>query len=433
MAEIQPLRGLRYDPDKVGDLGLVVAPPYDIVSPTLQERLYRRHPCNVIRLELNRDGRDPYGAAARHLEEWIARGVLVREAEPVFYAYFLDYAGPDGAPRTLKGLLARLHLEELDKGIVLPHENTLSGPKADRLRLLERCRANFSPIFLLYTDPARGATPVLDAAAGNAPLADITDAEGVRHRLWGVSGAEAAARVQEALAERPVFIADGHHRYETALAYRDLMRERTGLRDGRQPFDYVLVYLADMDEPGLTVFPTHRLVHGLERVDLPALLHGLERCFSIRPYPFVRKEAFLAELAAQGRRSRALGLYTSESDDLFLLVQEEAEPVRTILAQAGVPPVLADLDVTVLQTAVLEPLLGIHDRALRDQSHLRYVKDADDALNAVNDGDAQLAFLLNPTRVEQLRAVSLAGEKMPQKSTYFYPKLLTGLVLNELH
>jgi len=231
---------------------------------------------------------------------------------------------------------------------------------------------------------------------------------------------------------KPIFIADGHHRYETALAYRDAVRERTGLHDGRQPFDYVLTYIANMDEPGLTIYPTHRLVHRLGGLDLDALLRGLEPCFAVHAYPFVRKQAFLEELAAVGRSTTAFGLYTSESDDLFLLVQQESTRIREILDRAGVPPVLADLDVTVLHTVVLDRLLGIHEEALRAQSHLRYVKEADEALNAVNDGDAQLAFLLNPTRVEQLRAVSLAGEKMPQKSTYFYPKLLTGLVLNEL-
>ncbi len=437
MARIEPFRGIRYNPEKVGKLDLVMAPPYDIIPPALQIRLYDKHPQNVVRLELNRETRQDtendnrYTRAAAHLGEWLEAGVLVQDAHPRLYVYYLDYRTPEGDEKTLKGFLSRVHLEELDSGVVLPHENTLSGPKADRLRLMQSCHANFSPIFSLYTNPERQIVMALDHAARTEPLIQVTDADGVRHRVWGLDDGGAISSIRNVMAERPFFIADGHHRYETALAYRNLRREETGLRDGGQPFDHVLMYFSNMDDPGLSIFPTHRLVDHLLHFDLHRYLAQIADYFEIRVFSFVEKDAFLQELKALGQTAHAFGLYSCDSDELYLLTWRPDATIEPLLKHR-LSPILRSLDVTILHAVLLEHFLGIGEKELAAQSHLRYVKETEDAFHAVNDRDAQLAFLMNATRVGQLRDVSLQGEKMPQKSTYFYPKLLTGLVLNSL-
>jgi uncharacterized protein (DUF1015 family) len=437
MAVIEPFRGIRYNPEKVGDLNRVMAPPYDIIPPQLQQELYERHPNNVIRLEYglttpeDTDDDNRYTRAAADLKNWLDERILIREDQPVIYSYFLDYRTRDGEQKTLKGFLSRVLLEELDSGVVLPHENTLAGPKADRFRLMESCHANFSPIFSLYSNPQMEAVQVLEEAARRVPLVDVSDADGVRHRIWAVSDPPQIGKIKEVLADLPLFIADGHHRYETALNYRNAMREITGKKDGRQAFDYIMMYFSNMEEPGLTIYPTHRLVDHLLDFELHHYLERASSYFEIRTFSYLQKKAFLEELKNLGGERHAFGLYTTESDDLFLLILKNMDGVRSLLGH-GLSPVLQELDVTLLHRILLDRLLGIGEKELKAQSHVRYVKEAEDALHAVNDGDAQLAFLLNGTRVDQLREVSLRGEKMPQKSTYFYPKLLTGLVLNSL-
>ncbi len=437
MAEIQPFQGIRYNPEKVGDLNLTVAPPYDIIPEKEQERLYERHPNNVIRLELNRERpgdneeENRYTRSATHLREWLEQGILIREDRPVIYSYFMDYKTREGEEKKLKGFLARLRLEEFETGMVLPHENTLPGPKADRLRLMESCHANFSPIFSLYSNPERETTPILDETARNASLIHVTDMDGVHHRVCTVTNQDAIRKIQEVLLDRPLFIADGHHRYETALSYRNMMRDKTGKRDGRQGFDYLMTYISNMEEPGLTIYPTHRLIDRLEGFELNRYIREIETYFDVQSYPFLHKKDFFAALQSAEKGRPAFGLYTTDSDDLFLLTLKNHEKIQPLLGP-DLSPALQELDVTVLHTVLLDHFLGIGEKELKAQSHVRYVKDAEDALHTINDRDAQLAFLMNATRVEQLRKVSLKGEKMPQKSTYFYPKLLTGLVLNSL-
>ncbi len=437
MAVIEPFRGVRYNPDKVGDPNRVMAPPYDIISDKEQDELYAKHPCNVIRLELGR--RSPadteqdnrYTRSAADLRKWREEGVLVREEQPVLYSYFMDYRTREGKEKTLKGFLSRVLLEELDSGVVLPHENTLSGPKADRLQLMETTHANFSPIFSLYSNPGMEAIEILDGSARKTPCIDVTDGDGVRHRVWTVDSTQEIEKIRRVLADLPLFIADGHHRYETALNFRNRMRESTGKCDGKQGFDYVMMYFSNMEEGGLTIYPTHRLVDHLQDFQLSSFLDQVAAHFEVRPYPYLKKQPFLRDLKEAGTDRHAFGLYTGESDDLFLLLLKNLDGIRPLFGR-DLSPVLQQLDVTILHTVLLDHLLGIGEEELKAQSNVRYVKETEDALHSVNDGDAQLAFLLNGTRVDQLREVSLRGEKMPQKSTYFYPKLLTGLVLNSL-
>jgi len=437
MAVIEPFRGVRYNPEKVEDLNLVMAPPYDIIQEKLQNQLYEKHPYNVIRLELSRETtkdtkkNNRYTRSGAYLKNWRDEKILIQDEQPALYVYFLDYVTRDGEKKTQKGFLSIALLEELDSGVVFPHENTLSGPKADRLRLMEACHANFSAIFSLYSNPEMEIVRILDETATASPLMDVRDMDQVRHRVWPLCDSEKIRRIQKIMADLPLFIADGHHRYETALSYRNRMREKTGKRDGRQGFDYVMMYFSNMEEPGLTIYPTHRLIDHLQEFELRRYLKRIESYFQVRRFPFLRKKEFLRELKTIGGEKHAFGLYTTESDDLFLLILHDMDRIRSML-RPELSPVLRKLDVTILHTVLLEGLLGIGEEELKAQTHVRYVKEIDDALNAVNDREVQLAFLLNGTRVEHLREVSLKGEKMPQKSTYFYPKLLTGLVLNPL-
>jgi len=395
MAVVRPLAGLRYDPARVGDIGQVLAPPYDVITPAEQAELYARSPYNVIRLILPREA-ERGATAARTLREWIGAGLLKPDPVPALYLYSQQFSLPDGSTRRRDGLLCRLRLEDFASGVVRPHERTLPGPKADRLAILRATGANLSAIFGLYARPGEPVRELLGGAALGAPLVDVSG----WHQLWRVSDPATIARVQAALAQESIIIADGHHRYETALAYRDE-------QPGNEAAQYVLAYLANMEEEGVVILPTHRLVRGPLRVDGPALEARLREAFTVEP------------LAA--RRRRAAG----EIDCVLpyrKLCLRAAPAARTRLDD--LPPVLRALEVELLRRAILEPVLGVGAEAL-DFTH-----DDDEAVAAVTAGRAAVAFLVNPPSMTQVRQVCLAGEVMPEKSTYFYPKLATGLAFS---
>ncbi|MDI3280095.1 MAG: DUF1015 domain-containing protein, partial [Bacillota bacterium] len=340
--------------------------------------------------------------------------------------------------RRRRGFIALLKLVELDRGVVLPHEKTLSGPKQDRLRLMRACHANFSQVFALYADPARQGEAVLEEAVRKLPpLYDFADEEGVAHRLWAVEDSQTIAALQELLRERPVYIADGHHRYETALLYRDERRRQEGTAAGPQPYDYVMMMFVNLDGEGLTIFPTHRLLKGLVGLKPGEFLARAEEHFQRHLLPFPEGEegqeeavaAFLQVLAREGEKVPALGVYAG-GEEFHLLSLRGPQVLEAELPHLA--PALRELDVTVLHALLLERILGVTEEEQREQKYITYTRDAVEAVRAVREGRYQLAFLLNPTRVEQVKAVAEAGETMPQKSTYFYPKLITGLVMNSL-
>ncbi len=435
MAEIIPFRGLRYNPSRVGDLGAVMAPPYDVISAQRQRALHTRHPFNVVRLIRGRprpddDERDNvYTRAAGELHRWQAEGVLVRDEEPSIYLYRQHYRLPEeGVERVRDGFIALVRLEEFGRG-VLPHESTLSGPKADRLRLMAATRANLSCIFSLYSDPADAIGAALRLPAERRPAVDVTDDDGVRHVLWPVSDAEVISRVVAAMADKRVFIADGHHRYETALAYRDRRRAEGGEHTGREPFDYVMMYFTAMEDTGLSILPTHRLVHSLNGFDPEGFLEALETHFEIMP--FESEEAMLFAMQDLGQRDNTFGMYLQGFYKSFVLRLRDDPDTRAALARRG-PEVLTGLDVTVLHDLVLEDTLHIDRQAQLEKRNLDYLTDVRTAIESVREQDYHVAFILNPTRVEQVKAVAEAGIRVPQKTTYFYPKLLSGLVINTL-
>lgn len=444
MAEIMPFKGVLYDPEKVGDMGKVMAPPYDVISQSQQDELYSRHPNNVVRLILGRTspddahGSDRYSRAASDLRQWLASGVLTQDKSPAIYYYSQSYALKDGGKQTRKGFFALSRIEEFGKGKIHAHEQTLSGPKADRLKLMLACNANLSAVFSLYSDPSLAVNRLLEGPiSGKKPLIDVIDDNHVENRLWRVSDPNVIRAVTEAMSGKALFIADGHHRYETALNYRNLMREKNPGSTGTEPYNYVLMYFSNMDGEGMTIWPTHRVVHGLKGFKEDSLMKGLSSCFNIEEFSFAStdegaaRDRFLERLSTTGRKAISIGMAISGRNSYFVLTLKGADVMDKAFGGA-IPDVFKQLDVTVLHRLVLEQLLGITREAEAKQENLIYVKNSSEALNAVKTGPVQLVFLLNPTRIGQVKAVAEAGFVMPQKSTYFYPKLLTGLVLTLL-
>ncbi len=442
MAEIIPFRALRYDPRVVPDLAQVVAPPYDVISPEAQDRYYARHPHNVVRLILAKDapdasGRDRYASAAHAFAEWRRDGILRRDPAPAVYLYEQEFSVD--APQRLRrrGLLALVRLHDYAEGVILPHERTFSRYKDDRLRLMRACPANLEAILGFFPGPNPAIAAALDSRCATAPTVAVVDEDGVGHRLWLVQDPAQVEALQAALRDRPIVIADGHHRYETALNFRNERRAREGAgRDDAGRLDeFVLMNLVPADDPGLVILPTHRVI----RQPLPsagqALTAALARHFRVTPHPVdvgnprPGLRAALADVTRRGRAATAGALYAGGAAILVLELTDPAT-TQTLLAE-GRAPAYATLDVAVLHRVLVEGLLGVPAASHSDDA-IQYTRDAAHAFADVAGGKASAALLLNPPRVDQVQAVAVAGERMPQKSTFFYPKVLSGLVINPL-
>jgi uncharacterized protein (DUF1015 family) len=416
MADVQPLKTLRYDPDVAGPLEDLIAPPYDVIDDEGRAELAARNPHNVVELDLP----PSYEAAAETLDEWRRNGVLVQEDEPAIWALRQDYRAPDGSTRSRTGFFARVRVEDYGAGRIRPHERTHPGPKEDRLRLTRATRANLSPIFSLFPDAGGAATETLAQATGGEPFAEATDRVGTRNTLWRVSDPEQIAALQAALADAELLIADGHHRYETARVYAD---ELGGEGDHR----YVLMFLVALDDPGLLIFPTHRMLSGLkdDSEKQEAIRDVARRDFEIETLEDTRE----LEPPANGGRV-AFGYMDSFLKRPFRLTLKDQKIADDALP--GMPEPYRKLDTAVLEALVLRGALGMSED---DISHLRgldYSKNLEDAIERVESGAADAGFFMRATPVEQVREVAAAGESMPPKSTYFYPKVPTGLVFNPL-
>ena len=444
MAEIAPFRALRFTP-RAGDPARLLAPPYDVISDDERRALEALDPHNCVRLILpqpaaNAPDDSRYAAAATTLRAWLDDGVLARDDRPAIYRYHQRFAAY-GHTVVRKGFIARVRLHRFDEGVILPHERTLSGPKADRLQLMRATRAHFSQIFGLYPDPARATDAFFDDLERTAPDVDATTPNDVTQRLWRLTDARAIAGLCRAIAPLPIYIADGHHRYETMLALRDELRPEAGAAAARSAVEYGVMFFCNMDDPGLLVFPTHRVLHGLAAFDRADLLRRASRYFTITEQPAPTSPAASAAL-------RAALLAASTDGPAFALASAGAVPVailrvrpdldRDLDHETGGPPALPlapalrTLDVTVLHALVLETLLGIDRAAQERQTNLRYLKDWDLAVAERDAPGVQAVFLMNPTKVAQVKAVADAGEVMPQKSTFFYPKIASGLVMNPI-
>jgi uncharacterized protein (DUF1015 family) len=418
MAQIEPLTALHYDLAKTGGLQPVVAPPYDVIDPQQRIELEARSPYNVVRIDLPeaKDGGDPYEHAAELFGEWQAETVVVRDTEPALWPLEQDYTGPDGAARTRRGFLARVRVEPYGPGRIRPHERTHPGPREDRLRLTRATKANLSPIFALFSDPDGAAATVL-AATGEQPWAQISDDDGTVNRIWRVTDASAITRARDALSTAELLIADGHHRYETARVYADEI-------GGEGPHRYVLMCLVALQDPGLTVFPTHRLVRGLRPDQHETLAQALRRDFEIEPLentdrlaPAASEEVTIGYIDAHFRRPFRLTLKDPAIADAAL--PDHAEPYRR-------------LDTAVLEALILKGALRMSDEQIDHLDGLGYARSDEEALQLVSSGEYDAAFFMAPTPVERVQAVAAAGGSMPPKSTYFYPKVPTGLLFNQL-
>lgn len=437
MADLRPFPALRYRPETVGDPAAVLAPPYDIISAQEQHALYRRSPFNIVRLEYGEQhdadtsGDNRYTRAAATLDEWLRSGVLVRDGQPSLYVYRQAFSH-EGRRLERTALFARVRLEDWSSGTVRPHEHTMAAPKKDRLQLLRQCRVNTSPVFALYRDPERAISALLDDAGGGEPLVDTTDAAGQRHRLTAIREPHIIQAVTAHFRDRPVYVADGHHRYETSLAYRDERRAAAEAWSGEEGENFLLMALTAAEDPGLAVRAIHRLANPPSP---PAdLTKRLTRFFRVEDGTMDGQDtasiaSLIAERAGTGAQAFAL-LGPGPGRLLLLTLDKRDEALRLMPASASTA--WRSLDVAMLHYVVFGDVFGIGPEAREQEGAVTYCDDADEVLRAVESGRFRVGALLNPTPVEQILAVADAGERMPHKSTYFHPKLATGLVMNPL-
>lgn len=432
MAEIQAFRAVRYNLGHVGSLSDVIAPPYDVISPELQDSLYKKHPANVVRLILNREepGDDEqnnrYARAARFLHNWQSEGVLYTDSAPALYVYhqIFNHAGQQLARR---GFMARVRLERFGEGRIYPHEETMSGPKQDRLLLTRACQANLSQIFGLYPDEQNEAQELLEAAIAGQPPVEATDHLGVVHRLWTVTDPAVIARVAGVLGPKPVFIADGHHRYETACNYRDELRA-AGPLDSNHPANFVLMMCVGMSDPGMVVLPTHRLFRGLAAIDSAELGEKLQPYFTVRVAGEGSDLADTVWQAIEDEDNQGTLAFYTQKDDRWTLARlsfQGKERMAQIASEHSED--WQGLGVAILHRLVIEHLLGGND--LPKPTYVHLVSEVVDELET---GEYPLAALVMPATLSHIQSISEHLERMPAKSTYFYPKLLSGLVINPL-
>jgi len=432
MAKIFPFPALRYDPAKV-PLAKVVTQPYDKITPEMQANYYAKSPYNLVRVILGKqepgdsETNNVYTRAAANFQAWRAQEILTPDHAPSIYLYTQSFKVPGDNSGTIlerRGFIALGQIEDYDRKVVFRHEQTLSKPKADRLNLLRATCSHFGQIFMLYSDPAGQVDGTLRQPG--PPTVEVRDEYGVIHRMWKVSDPEAIARVQTLMADKKLIIADGHHRYETALKFRDEQR-KGGTGDPDKPYERVMMTFVNMDSPGLVVLPTHRVVFGVENFDAADMVRKLEKYFEASHIgPSSTIESVLRELRDSGTERTALLAIASTGGFLLRARPGQQSPVLSELSERQ-----RSLDVVQLHKLVLEETLGMSEEDIRNQTHLKYLRDFRDALNEVRQG-ANVAFIMNPVRMDQVREVAFAGEVLPQKSTDFYPKLLTGLTIYSL-
>ncbi len=426
MADVRPLRALHYDLRAVGPLDAVIAPPYDVIDPGQRAALVARSPHNVVNIDLPEAplGGDAYEEAARLLDLWRRQGAVVRDTDPAMWLLEQDYRGPDGRPRTRRGYFARVRIDDYGPGRIRPHERTHPGPKEDRLRLTRATACNLSPIFALYDDPASGALGALDPQATGDPWGEATDEQGTVHRLWRVADPAAVARVTMAMADVELLIADGHHRYETARVYAQEAAADGELGDA----GHVLMYLVPFQDPGLTIFPTHRLLTDVKDPGVQERLAAyLEEHFEI-------EEVGLDELAPTGSGTAGDRPTFGYLDAHFKVPHRLTlkDPALADRALADFPEPYRRLDTAILEALILRGVLGMSEHDIAELHGLAYSRTDDEAREAVLSGACDCAFFLAPSPVRQVQEIAAAGVTMPPKSTFFFPKVPTGLLFNPL-
>jgi len=443
MAQVYPFRAFRYDP-KRAPFDRVLTQPYDKISSAMQEKYYTADPHSLIAVEKGRaypsdaPQNNVYTRAAAAIENWIRDQIVVQDPAPSFYSYTQEYTVPGTEERrTRRGFVGAGKLEEYSAGVVFRHEHTLSGPKADRLELLRHTKTHTGQLFMLYSDAAKRIDAILaEAESATAPATEMRDEYGVLHRLWVIAEPQRVAAIQKAMEDQKLVIADGHHRYETALNYRDECRVRAGKIDPHAPYERVMMTFVNTRSEGLMILPGHRVVAHVHDFSWSGVRRHLEPWFAAEEFPFSgsgeraeAKRKFLAKLTSS-REKRAIGVYPApeaRKRAFYLLTLREGVNLAQLLP--NVSPLQRELDVVLLHEGILEPALGITPQAVTAEANLTYEREASAALEAVDGGRAQISFLLNPCDVEQVMKIATAGEVMPQKSTDFYPKLMSGITM----
>jgi len=439
MAEVLPFHGIRYNPDVIKDMAAVVAPPYDVISSKEQDGFHERHPNNVIRLELGKhqpsdNAQDNVHARAGcYFQSWIGERILVPETKPAIYLTTVKFSS-GGQEYTRFGIIARVRLEPFEKGIILPHEKTFSKVKSERLMLMKSCHANFSPIFGLFADGAQILRGMSEIVASQAPDLDLLDDKGHQHEMWCLTDQKTTDALTAFFAHERIYIADGHHRYETALNYRDWVKANTPGFSSDHPANFIMMSLSSMVDTGMIILPAHRLLKAISEACMAALLRRLPECFDLLPISLDRglDQAMVEfnNVMASKAHANAIGLYIQKPAVLQVMVLKEGVMERFF--QNQLDAALRDLDVNVLTQLIMMELMGFDQARLDDETKIAYRTTAMDAVAAVNAGEAEVAFILNPTKIEQVQRVSEKGLIMPRKSTYFYPKVISGLVFNRL-
>jgi uncharacterized protein (DUF1015 family) len=439
MAEVIPFRGFLYNPEIIANMDEVVTPPYDVISPQEQEGFYRRHPNNVIRLILGKARQGDQGQsdihkrAAQYFEQWVATRILVKDSAPAFYLTCVTFPF-DQKLVSRFGIIACVRLEPFESGIILPHERTFSKVKIERLQLMQACHTNFSPIFGLYADGNGILKRMAETARNQAPDMDFVDGKGLGHKLWRLLDKEIQAHVTSSLSDQCIYIADGHHRYETALNYRNWVKESTPGFSADHPANFVMMSLSSLNDPGMVILPAHRLLKGVPVKDRDTFIEKAGVYFEIQSYSLESGldrplSEFNAALAANADRN-AIGVYIKHQSALYVLILNSGVMQR--LFGNDLPEALRDLDVNVLTRLLMMDLMGYDQDRLDDATKISYATTSMAAVQAVQEDQADMAFILNPTRIEQVQRVSREGLIMPRKSTYFYPKVGSGLVINRL-
>lgn len=436
MAKVLPFCGYRYNLDKVPDMYSVTAPPYDIISPEEQKALYDRSECNIVRVDFGVDQsgdnetQNRYQRSGDQLAAWVRDQILIPEEEPAFYIYEQIFSlGTEKPSHSLKGLIARVQLEEFSKKIVLPHEETISKAKQDRLNLMKTTKANLSSIYSLYLDEDKAIAGLIESQSDREPDVSFVSGENITQNIWVIRDAEVNQKISDLFEAKQLFIADGHHRYETALNYRNWRHEQEGTPVGGADYDSIMMTLVSIDDSGLFVFPTHRMIRGLENFDEVLLVGLLTDHFSVSKIYFTEGDyaEIITEKLSNSMDETQFALYTG-GNYYYLLELKDISCMDSLIE--GKSTVYKHLDVTVLHTLILESFMGIDAENMKEQKNLTYTRDAKEAIEEVKNGRFDCSFIINPTKVSEIREIALANEKMPQKSTYFWPKLLTGLVVN---
>lgn len=437
MAKVIPFQGLRYNTDRFSDLHVVTAPPYDIIPAEQQQDLYDQSDYNIVRLDFgmeqegDNETNNRYTRSGESLKQWIAEQVLVAEDQPAFYIYEQIFSlGTEKSSYSLKGIIGLVQLEEFAKKVVLPHEETITKAKTDRLNLMRTTASNLSQVYSFYIDEEEAIGGILEEETKKTPDLTFVTEENITQNVWVIKDKEVNGRISRLFEDKQLFIADGHHRYETALNYRRERHQADGTAEGTMSYDYLMMMLVSMSDGGLFVFPTHRMIRGLESFDEVMFVGMLTEEFTISKIYFTEGDyaSIIMDRLSNTVDEALFGLYTGQNY-YYLLKLKDKKLIDDVIQDRS--DAYKHLDVTILHKLILEKYMGIDEENMRSQKNLVYTRDGKEAVEAVERGDFHCSFLMNPPKVSEIREVAEANEKMPQKSTYFWPKLVTGIVINK--